>query len=164
MYKRRKGKCIQKLQHEIAGIFQGTPAPNSSSRPFRRLRARTHVAAPAVTPPCDHPAASTRILHVLRGRLWWPWRDLETTPHAPLRISPIHGALEKLRNYPGADTHETVRASLNSQRHLSILANLGACRHHLLWQYVARVFPICWGQTRPVGASTRSGRPRWLFR
>jgi hypothetical protein len=58
----------------------------------------------------------------------------------------------------------TVRASLNSQRHLSILANLGACRHHLLWQYVARVFPICWGQTRPVGASTRSGCPRWLFR
>jgi hypothetical protein len=35
----------QKSQQEITGISQGTPAPNSSSRPFRRLRARTHAAA-----------------------------------------------------------------------------------------------------------------------
>ena len=43
--KKKKGKYIQKLQQEITRISQGTPAPNSSSRPFRRLRARTHAAA-----------------------------------------------------------------------------------------------------------------------
>jgi hypothetical protein len=42
--RKKKGKCIRKLQ-EITRNFQGTPAPNSSSRPFRRLRARTHAAA-----------------------------------------------------------------------------------------------------------------------
>jgi hypothetical protein len=50
------GKCIQKLQ-EITGIFQGTPAPNSSSRPSRRLRARTHAAA----------LAAIRIVRTPRG-------------------------------------------------------------------------------------------------
>jgi hypothetical protein len=43
--KKKKGEYIQKLQQEITRISQGTPAPNSSSRPFRRLRARTHAAA-----------------------------------------------------------------------------------------------------------------------
>ena len=43
--KKKKGKYIQKLQQENTRISQGTPAPNSSSRPFRRLRARTHAAA-----------------------------------------------------------------------------------------------------------------------
>jgi hypothetical protein len=42
-YSKKNGKRIQKLQQEITGIFRGTPAPNSSSRP-RRLRARAHAA------------------------------------------------------------------------------------------------------------------------
>ena len=56
-------------------------------------RASKTVTFHAVTPPCENPATSIRILHVLGGRLWWPRRDLETAPHAPLCISPIHGAL-----------------------------------------------------------------------